>query len=201
MSAPRNLSGSRFGRLTVMCDSGKRTMRGQIIWTCRCDCGCQHEVAANNLVGGSVRSCGCLARELSSMRRRAARKPPRLCRHPFCSATIEKGANGFCGMHAQRIRRYGDPDYVTPVDVWRANNRAAQVRRFPTVKPTTYRKFFGRHEHRVVAEAMTGRRLHRDEHVHHKDENKQNNTLENLQVLPAREHAALHANQRKRNKC
>jgi hypothetical protein len=198
MSARRNLTDEKFGRLTVLCDSGKRTKKGEVVWTCRCECGCLHHASTGNIVGGSIRSCGCLQRELSSLRRRAARKPARLCQDPGCTETIEKGAGGFCGKHAQRIRRHGDPGYVTPFEVWRSNNRNAQLQRFPTVKPATYRKLFGRHEHRAVAEAMLGRRLRSDEHVHHKDENKQNNLPGNLEVLPAREHLALHAAQRRR---
>jgi hypothetical protein len=124
-----------------------------------------------------------------------------VCKHPDCDQTIEKGSRGYCGMHAQRMRRYGDPDYITPFEVWRKNNRDAQLRRFVTVKPSTYRKLYGRHEHRVVAEALAGRPLKPDEHVHHRDENKHNNFPENLMVLSVKEHLALHATQRRRRTC
>jgi hypothetical protein len=201
MSKRRDLSDMRTGRLTVLRDSGNRTKKGEIVWLCMCDCGALHHASTGNLVNGSVRSCGCLARELASMRCRAAARPPKACRYPGCGQSTEKGGHGYCGMHAQRVRRYGDPDYVTSADVLRANNRASQIKRFPRVKPTTYRKFFGRHEHRVVAETLVGRPLRPDEHVHHKDENKHNNSPENLVVLHPSEHAALHALQRKLEKC
>jgi hypothetical protein len=103
-------------------------------------------------------------------------------------------------MHAQRLRRWGDPAYVTPEEIRRTNNREAQRQRFSTVKPSTYRKLFGRHEHRVVAQNMLGRPLRSDEHVHHLDENKHNNAPENLAVMSAREHLALHAKQRRNEK-
>jgi len=135
------------------------------------------------------------------MRRRAAAGPPRICRFPGCTESTEKGGHGLCGKHAQRLRRYGSPDYVTPPDARRARNREAQLRHIDTVKPTTYRKFFGRHEHRVVAEAALGRPLRPDEQVHHLDENKQNNAPENLVVLSAREHRALHAAKRRKQSC
>lgn len=48
------------------------------------------------------------------------------------------------------------------------------------------------YEHRVVASAMLGRPLRPDEHVHHKDENPQNNAPENLAVLTIAEHRAEH---------
>ena len=97
-----------------------------------------------------------------------------------------------CGMHAQRIRRYGDPHYVTPEQQRRANNRAAQLARIGSIKPTTYRKRNGRHEHRVVAEQMLGRALKAGEIVHHIDGNKHNNDPCNLQVMTQGEHVFEH---------
>ena len=56
-----------------------------------------------------------------------------------------------------------------------------------------YNKFLGRHEHRVVAERMLGRKLKKSEVVHHIDLNKQNNDEKNLVVLPSNsEHSHLH---------
>lgn len=49
----------------------------------------------------------------------------------------------------------------------------------------TYTKQYGRHEHRVVAEQMLGRKLNPGEVVHHRDGNKRNNDPENLQVFPS----------------
>lgn len=47
--------------------------------------------------------------------------------------------------------------------------------------------------HRVVMENLLGRLLHADEIVHHLDGNKKNNSPDNLEVMPAREHSSLHA--------
>lgn len=46
--------------------------------------------------------------------------------------------------------------------------------------------------HRVIVENRIGRPLRKDEHVHHIDENKANNSDENLAVLSASAHALLH---------
>jgi hypothetical protein len=50
----------------------------------------------------------------------------------------------------------------------------------------------GRMAHVVAMEAHIGRRLNRNECVHHIDGNKRNNDLSNLQLMTYAEHAALH---------
>lgn len=47
-------------------------------------------------------------------------------------------------------------------------------------------------EHRYVMEQHLGRKLLRTEEVHHKDTNKFNNDISNLEVLSKSEHARLH---------
>jgi hypothetical protein len=69
-------------------------------------------------------------------------------------------------------------------------NRAAQLDRG---EGKSYRKHFGRHEHRVIAEQKMGRPLAPGEVVHHIDGDNRNNAPENLQVLASQaEHARLH---------
>lgn len=47
-------------------------------------------------------------------------------------------------------------------------------------------------EHRIIAEQMLGRKLTRNEVVHHIDGNKWNNDPGNLMVMTRREHALVH---------
>lgn len=47
------------------------------------------------------------------------------------------------------------------------------------------------YEHRLIAEAVLGRRLASNDHVHHRNGIKHDNRPENLQVMDAVEHAAL----------
>lgn len=65
-----NLEGQRFGRLTaISMASGRRD--GRLLWNCICDCGTSALATSAALRGGHTRSCGCLRRELSAVKRRA----------------------------------------------------------------------------------------------------------------------------------
>lgn len=55
-----DLTGKRFGRLSVVRYDGNRR------WRCLCDCGNEVKVLTECLTAGDTRSCGCLRRELAS---------------------------------------------------------------------------------------------------------------------------------------
>lgn len=61
----RDVSGQRFGRLVALRPTGERRS-GRAVWLCACDCGREHEIALDYLVGGNTRSCGCLRREVAA---------------------------------------------------------------------------------------------------------------------------------------
>lgn len=75
-----DLSGQRFGRLTVVEQAPARIKRyeyyiaSQTMWHCVCDCGKSVIVEANNLKRGNTKSCGCLQREYASRRLKEAHK-------------------------------------------------------------------------------------------------------------------------------
>lgn len=52
--------------------------------------------------------------------------------------------------------------------------------------------------HRAIMAERIGRPLRRDEHVHHRNHNKNDNRLENLQLMSAAEHMQMHAVERAR---
>lgn len=67
----RDLCGVVFGRLTVLKKgTSKRDKSGRSVstLTCECVCGVIKDINTSNIKRGSVRSCGCLARELASER-------------------------------------------------------------------------------------------------------------------------------------
>lgn len=58
-----DLTGNKYGRLTVLGDDGTRTKSGKVLWHCFCECGNTTYVRADHLRNGLVVSCGCLNEE------------------------------------------------------------------------------------------------------------------------------------------
>jgi len=68
--AKRDLTGQRFGRLTVLRQVPvPEGLTQNNYWLCRCDCGTERVVLASNLIRGHTKSCGCLKqRDLTGQR-------------------------------------------------------------------------------------------------------------------------------------
>lgn len=66
----KDLTGTRFGRLTVtgLSHTKKRNRCTVACWTCLCGCGKTICVESNNLKSGNTSSCGCFRNEKSSER-------------------------------------------------------------------------------------------------------------------------------------
>ena len=58
-----DLVGKKFGRLTVVEDTGRRKW-GYVVWLCECVCGEEREIISNSLLQGNTKSCGCLRRDI-----------------------------------------------------------------------------------------------------------------------------------------
>ena len=62
----KDLTGQKFGRLTVLaldnCENGKAR------WLCKCDCGKKVSVSRNCLTSGNTKSCGCYKDSLNKTR-------------------------------------------------------------------------------------------------------------------------------------
>lgn len=65
-----DLTGQKFGRLTAICNTGRRQLRN-FIWKFRCDCGVEIERPYGEVRRGNVQSCGCLQREGAAQRLKA----------------------------------------------------------------------------------------------------------------------------------
>lgn len=95
-----DMTGRRFGRVTVLEFAGVTEQSRNARWKCRCDCGTVFVTTGDALRRGSCRSCGCLRSE--SCRRRHAealgawRVPVKVTtpdgiRHLFASQTEAAG--------------------------------------------------------------------------------------------------------------
>lgn len=60
MKLKHDLTGSTFGRLTVVGFDPSKRCSGKSYWRCVCECGQHSSVSANNLKMGRVKSCGCV---------------------------------------------------------------------------------------------------------------------------------------------
>lgn len=58
-----DITGMRFGRLTVLGRSKGEFREGTSVWDVKCDCGNVFRCYRSNLVNGNTRSCGCLKKE------------------------------------------------------------------------------------------------------------------------------------------
>lgn len=55
-----DITGQRFGLLTVVGKSDRRNSGGDVLWECKCDCGNTCYVIKGSLTRGGTKSCGCL---------------------------------------------------------------------------------------------------------------------------------------------
>ena len=123
-----------------------------------------------------------------------------LCGQQFEKPPWEVSENNFCcrkhfyKWNSKRISRYNSTENPMnkPGGILSSRiKRGAEKRNSGEGK--TYRKFLGRHEHRVIAEIMIGRSLRPGEVVHHIDGNYRNNDPDNLMVLASQsEHCRIH---------
>lgn len=93
------------------------------------------------------------------------------CLKPHC-------AFGLCQMHYRRYKLYGDPNFVMNQGKTKDKSGYIQVR---TIKGDGKSGKYT-YEHRLVMEQFLGRLLESHESVHHKNGNKQDNRIENLEL-------------------
>lgn len=103
------------------------------------------------------------------------------CSVSTCDRIIgRKGGRGLCSAHLKRLS--AGVDLQKPIqkrgEGWNSQHG--------------YRYLGTRGVHRLLVERALGRKLTYNEIVHHKDGNKQNNDLSNLEVMDRGEHIRLH---------
>jgi hypothetical protein len=60
----KDLTGKKFGRLTVISKVQSSKIKGKTAWYCICECGGSTVVRSTCLTSGGTKSCGCFRREL-----------------------------------------------------------------------------------------------------------------------------------------
>lgn len=61
---PADLTGRRYGLLTVIALTDQRNAYGRLLYRCRCDCGGERLATRANLQRGEITSCGCKAHQV-----------------------------------------------------------------------------------------------------------------------------------------
>lgn len=109
----KDLTGQRFGRLTVLefvPDESKKTR-----WKCKCDCGNQKIIHGNHLLSGNTKSCGCLSQE-NAKRQGENNKVHNKCNTRLYS--IFHGMKDRCyNLNASNYLQYGGRD-IAICDEW-----------------------------------------------------------------------------------
>lgn len=116
MGAFVDLTGQRFGRLTVIERSNNKGRR--VAWLCYCDCGNKVIALSERLIAGRNKSCGCLHKELLSKGvLKHGKRKTRL--YGVYSGIKERCYN----PRHNRYYRYGGRG-ITMCDEWRDNFQA-----------------------------------------------------------------------------
>lgn len=63
MSKLIDLTGQKFGRLTVLYKDTERITKSGSYWICQCECGKQKSIKSSSLRRGEITSCGCYRTE------------------------------------------------------------------------------------------------------------------------------------------
>lgn len=121
------------------------------------------------------------------------------CGVHFMKQEIELHNHNFCCIahfrkwNSKRMSDYNRSENEVNQSSWWTDDKKEQQReKMLGSDIKSYRKYHGRHEHRVVMEEVLGRTLTSDEIVHHIDGDKTNNSPSNLQILTRAEHARVH---------
>lgn len=153
----------------------KRDRAKKVKFIC-CNCGKEFELKASEtrVKEGKVHYCSAKCRD-------EGRKTGKLSPCKQCGKLFYTTRNDFCCKKCARDYRSANMDHK----IYMENGYLVKFK-------NGYNKKGNVKVHRSVMEEKLGRRLNPDEIVHHKDGNKLNNDISNLEVMDRGEHSRLH---------
>ena len=95
-----------------------------------------------------------------------------------------------CQSHYSRLRRYGNPNGGSRFNYGKG-----------WINEAGYRIVNRTREHRLIVEKHIGRKLKKNEIIHHKNANRLDNRIENLQITTQEIHGYYMSGKRKHYKC
>lgn len=109
---------------------------------------------------------------------------------------VRRGEGRFCSRTCKNLfRDFGGERNPN----WKGGRRVSRGRVLVKAPDHPYAQADGYvYEHRLIMESHIGRYLRPDEEVHHKNEDKSDNRIENLQLLSKAEHRRIHKSWHKR---
>lgn len=114
------------------------------------------------------------------------------------------GANGRLGSGMRGKKRVFTDSHckaISTAKILQADKFSIGFRKKPSgYIEHTRGKNKGKLSHRIIMEGHLGRELLSSEHVHHKDGNKENNDIENLEIMTASQHSSHHAKENQHNR-
>lgn len=205
-------AGDRFGELTFLSWVSNTTPRKAIF---RCDCGKEKEIIAFNVVKGRTKSCGCNVHKNkdvtigdtfgkwevieTGLRKKVGLRNFSACK---CRCSCEnhterivsinnliRGLSKSCGCKIKDTMRCKEFSHK-PILCY--GYRYVYCPNHPHALKNCANAGYVM-EHRLVMERHIGRYLSEDEVVHHKDRNRLNNDISNLQLMTIAEHSRLHS--------
>lgn len=109
-----DLTGQKFGRLTVIGVDDRNTRK--TYYFCECECGNTKSIRADSLIAGQIRSCGCMKKEQDRINLTANHSHKMSHTRPY---EIWQGMKKRCyNPHDARYCRYGGRG-ITVCDEWR----------------------------------------------------------------------------------
>ena len=172
MALAHDLTGQKFGRLTVICRTPKGARKTRnAVWCCLCECGRYTDVIGSLLVKGVTKSCGCYRHDVLKARTISEEQRRKI---------IERNSCDYDGLNGYGHTKKHKSGYIL-----------AYVPKHPRATKDGYVML-----HTVLAEMQLNRYLKENEVVHHINHIRDDNRIENLQLMDRHEHCSMHMKER-----